>query len=100
MIRQDLADELRRDAVGVVADIDHMAREEPDLAGAMRRAGSRVIHVHLRDSNGRAPGYGGYDFRRFAWLLREIGYQGRASIEAKMDLDAELAAARRKFSDL
>ena len=96
----DLIDEVGQDVVGVVADNDHFSIEEPDLAASMRRAGSRVIHVHLRDSNGRVPGYGGYDFPRFVALLKDIGYTGRISVEAHMDHDTELAPTRAYLQQL
>jgi sugar phosphate isomerase/epimerase len=90
----DMADELKRSNVGVTFDVDHWSKEEPDLTAAVHRAGSRILHVHLRDSNGGMPGTGGYDFSRVVALLREMRYAGRVSFETRGAFDVGLASAR------
>ncbi|HEV8637060.1 MAG TPA: sugar phosphate isomerase/epimerase family protein [Chloroflexota bacterium] len=81
-------------AVGIVADNLHMMKEEEDYLLALRRCAARIFHVHVADSNGRAPSFGGgYDFGPFAATLRALGYDGRVTIEARVDLERELPDA-------
>jgi D-psicose/D-tagatose/L-ribulose 3-epimerase len=80
--------------IGIVADNLHMMKEEEDYLVALRRCGERIFHVHVADSNGRAPSFGGgYDLGPFAATLRALGYDGRVTIEARVDLERELADA-------
>jgi sugar phosphate isomerase/epimerase len=95
-----LAEEIAADApragqaVGIVADNLHMMKEEEDYLAALRRCAARIFHVHVADSNGRAPSFGGgYDLGPFAATLRALGYDGRVTIEARVDLERELADA-------
>lgn len=74
-------DEVARPAVGVMADTFHMAIEETDIAAAIRRAGARLTHVHLADSNRAAPGYGHLDFAPVLAAIADIGYEGWISYE-------------------
>jgi D-psicose/D-tagatose/L-ribulose 3-epimerase len=97
-----LAEEIGSPAVGIVADNLHMMREEDDYLVALRRCAARIYHVHVADSNGRAPSFGGgYDLGPFAATLRALGYDGRVTIEARVDLEDELPDAlaflRRSF---
>jgi sugar phosphate isomerase/epimerase len=81
-------------SVGIVADNLHMMREEEDYLVALRRCARRILHVHVADSNGRAPSFGGgHDFGPFAATLRALGYDGRVTIEASVDLERELPDA-------
>lgn len=97
-----LAEEIGSPAVGIVADNLHMMKEEDDYLVALRRCAARIIHVHVADSNGRAPSFGGgYDLSPFAATLRGLGYDGRVTIEARVDhvneLPDALAFLRRTF---
>lgn len=91
---RQLAEEAGSDSVGIVADNLHMMKEETDYIVALRACASRIFHVHVADSNGRAPSFGGgYDLGPFAATLRALGYDGRVSIEARVDLETELPDA-------
>jgi sugar phosphate isomerase/epimerase len=65
----------------LLADTFHMNIEEVDMAAALRRAGARLGHVHLVDSNRQAPGYGHLDIRSILQALSGIHYQGYLSFE-------------------
>jgi sugar phosphate isomerase/epimerase len=80
------------DNLGVLPDTFHMNIEEPSIAASLRRAGSRIYHVHLADSNRWYPGAGHVDFQAVASALREIGYAGYLSIEAMPQPDADTCA--------
>jgi sugar phosphate isomerase/epimerase len=66
----------------ILADLFHMNIEEQDLAEAIRRAGSRIGHVHFVDSNRQAPGLGHTDFAPIWTALHSIHYAGYLAIEA------------------
>jgi sugar phosphate isomerase/epimerase len=65
----------------VLADTFHMNIEEVDMVDALRRAGPRLGHVHLADSNRQAPGYGHVDMRSILQALSGIQYQEYLSFE-------------------
>ncbi len=89
-----LAEQVGSPAVGIVADNLHMMKEEDDYLAALRACAGRIYHVHVADSNGRAPSFGGgYDLGPFAATLRALGYDGRVTIEARVDLENELPDA-------
>lgn len=67
--------------LGLLADTFHMNIEEPSIEGSLRAAGSLLWHVHIADSNRRAPGFGHLDFPSILRTLRELGYSGYLSAE-------------------
>lgn len=67
--------------LGVLADTFHMNVEEATIEGALTRAATRLWHVHVADSNRRAPGLGHLDFGRVVSALRDLGYGGFLSAE-------------------
>jgi sugar phosphate isomerase/epimerase len=77
----DLIGRLGEDNVGVLPDTFHMNIEEADVLDALRRARPRLWHVHVADSNRRAPGAGHLDWSGIVTTLREIGYAGCISAE-------------------
>jgi sugar phosphate isomerase/epimerase len=79
--------------VKLLADLFHMNIEEQDVAGAIRRAGSRIGHVHLADSNRRAAGQGHTDFAPIVAALREEKFNGYASAEVLAWPNPDEAAA-------
>ena len=80
--------------VRLLCDLFHMNIEDVDVAGALRRAGARVGHVHFADSNRRAAGQGHTNFTPIIAALREIGYAGYLSAEVLAQPDAQTAAAQ------
>jgi len=67
--------------VGVMGDLFHMNIEESSLAGALTKVGSRLVHLHIADSNRAAPGRGHLDFRPIMEALKSIHYEDYASME-------------------
>jgi len=74
-------DEVDSPHLGYMADTFHMAIEERDIAASIRAAGSRLVHVHLADSNRAAPGVGHTDFEPIVSAIAEVGYRGWISYE-------------------
>lgn len=84
------------DVPSVLLQLDtfHMNIEEASIAGAVRRAGPRLAHVHLADSNRRAPGWGHLDFGPVVGALRAVGYAGAIGLEILFTPDFEAAAGQ------
>ncbi len=72
---------LQRPAVGIVADLFHMALDEPDVPASIRAHAGQIGHVHLADNNRRLPGQGSTDFAAAFAALTEIGYAGWLAFE-------------------
>ncbi len=80
--------------IGVLLDTFHANIEEASLEAAIARAGERLFHVHIADSNRRAPGWGHLDFASVLKALREIRYQGWLSAEVLPQPSLEEAMAQ------
>ncbi len=78
--------------VGVLADTFHMNIEEASVEDALRRAGPRLGHMHLADTNRQAPGWGHLNVQKIVAVLREIGYRGYLSAEILPKPDPTSAA--------
>ncbi len=78
--------------LGVLADTFHMNIEEASIEDSLRRAGARLWHVHVADSNRRAPGWGHLDFSKILSVLHEIEYRGYLSAEMLPHPDPYAAA--------
>jgi sugar phosphate isomerase/epimerase len=76
-----LVADVNRPNVGLMADLFHMNIEEVSLPDAIRSFGDLVWHVHLADSNRRAPGLGHTDFPAVVACLKTIGYRGALTME-------------------
>ena len=79
--------------IAVMADFFHMNIEEADIAASIRAAGSRVVYVHVADSNRLPPGRGHLDFRPGFAALKEVGYDGWLGIECRIEGQREEAVA-------
>jgi 5-keto-L-gluconate epimerase len=95
----DLLDRLGEDNVGVLPDTFHMNIEETDIQAALRLGGALVWHVHLADSNRRAPGWGHLDFAPVVQTLGDMAYSGFLSAEI-LPVPGLLDAARQTSATL
>ena len=69
------------DQLGIVADLFHMAHEEPDSPAAILENRAHIGHVHLADSNRKLPGQGSTAFRPILEALQEADYGGWLALE-------------------
>ena len=76
-----MVDEIDNPGIGVMADTFHMSIEDRSIPDAIRKAGSRLTHVHLADSNRAAPGEGFLDFAAIVEAIAEVNYKGVCSFE-------------------
>ena len=78
-----IIDEVRCEHVKIMADFFHMNIEETDIPSSLHRAGSRLKHVHLADSNRLLPGLGHTNFAAAFKVLKEIGYSDYMALECR-----------------
>jgi len=80
--------------VGVAYDTFHANIEERSMEESLRRCGDRLYHVHIADSNRRAPGDGHLDFMGIFTTLLDMQYEGWCSVEVDPHPDLETSALR------
>lgn len=83
----EILDAVEHPNAGLLPDTFHMSIEEADLAAALRRAGDRIRHVHLGDSNRLLPGSGHLDWAGIFAALRDVGYDGCVALECSTEGD-------------
>ncbi|MCH8876950.1 MAG: sugar phosphate isomerase/epimerase [Chloroflexi bacterium] len=76
-----LIEPLAYDRLGIVADLFHMAHEEPDIPAAILDNRAHIGHIHLADSNRKLPGYGSTKFRPILEAVQEIDFGGWIALE-------------------
>lgn len=69
-----LLDAVDHPAIGLHVDTFHQNIEEKDVGAAIRRAGKRVVHVHMSENDRGVVGSGHVDWRAVRDALRAIGY--------------------------
>lgn len=80
-------------AAKVLLDGFHMNIEEPDIEGAIRLVGDKLIHVQVSENYRGTPGTGQTRWDAFKRGLTAIGYEGAISIESFTPEIQELAGA-------
>lgn len=78
--------------VGLMPDVFHMNIEDDRIGASLKRNAAWIKYIHLADSNRLAPGQGHLDFEEVFSGLREIGYDGWASVEILAKPDPDTAA--------
>lgn len=95
-----LVDEVARPNCRIHLDTFHAHIEEKDPAAAIRRADSRIAHVHVSENDRGVPGTGSVRWDATFDALRDIGYDGWLTVEAFGNFLANLAAATRIWRPL
>jgi sugar phosphate isomerase/epimerase len=67
--------------VGLTLDLFHANIEEPDIARSIARAGARLWHVQVADTNRQGLGRGHLDVAAVVAALRGIDYAGAVVVE-------------------
>lgn len=87
-----LVEKVGRDNIGVMVDLYHLLKEGEDME-EVRWAREHLLHIHIADED-RNPPSRKESIKRFLALLKEIGYDGRISIESKWeDMEQQLPCA-------
>ncbi|MCS7300118.1 MAG: sugar phosphate isomerase/epimerase [Fimbriimonadales bacterium] len=76
-----LVQQMNHSNLRTMLDVKSALAETDDVSALIRDYAPYLAHVHLNDSNLRAPGYGATDFAPILRTLREVGYDGWASLE-------------------
>lgn len=87
-----LLEEFQLDGVGLMPDVFHMNIEDDRIGDSLVRNRKYVKYVHLADSNRLAPGWGHLDFQEIFYALREIRYDGWATVEILPNPEPDRAA--------
>ena len=96
----DFVDEVDHPNCRIHFDTFHAHIEEKDPAGAIRRAGSRLAHVHISENDRGIPGTGSVHWKDTFAALREIEYGGWLTVEAFGNFLPNLAAATKIWRKL
>jgi D-psicose/D-tagatose/L-ribulose 3-epimerase len=81
-------------------DTFHAHIEEKDPASAIRRAGDRLVHVHISENDRGVPGTGAVAWNATFDALNDIGYDGWLTVEAFGNFLPNLAAATKVWRKL
>ncbi len=84
----------------ILLDTFHMNIEEDSFAGAIRAAGKHLGHVHVGETNRRAPGRGKIPWAEIAAALRSIRYGGSVVMEPFLMPGGEVGRDIRVYRDL
>lgn len=95
-----LVDQVGHPNCKIHLDTFHAHIEEKDPAAAIRRAGSRIAHVHISENDRGVPGSGSVRWDDTFAALDDVGYDGWLTVEAFGNLLPNLAAATRIWRPL
>ena len=95
-----LVDEVGHPNCRIHLDTFHAHIEEKNTAAAVRRAGSRIAHVHISENDRGVPGTGSVAWDPTFEALRDVGYDGWLTVEAFGNFLPNLAAATKIWRPL
>ncbi len=95
-----LVDEVGHPNCRIHLDTFHAHIEEKDPAAAIRRAGSRIAHVHVSENDRGVPGTGSVVWDATFDALHDTGYDGWLTVEAFGNFLPNLAAATKIWRPL
>ena len=95
-----LVDEVGHPNCRIHLDTFHAHIEEKDPAAAIRRAGTRIAHVHVSENDRGVPGTGSVAWDATFEALSDIGYDGWLTVEAFGNFLPNLAAATKIWRPL
>lgn len=78
----DFIDRYEVNGLKILADFFHMNIEDTDMVSSIKRAGNKIRHVHIPDSNRKAPGMGHLNYHDLLNALNDIEYSGYLVSEA------------------
>jgi D-psicose/D-tagatose/L-ribulose 3-epimerase len=95
-----LVDEVDHPNCRIHLDTFHAHIEEKNTAAAIRRAGSRIAHVHISENDRGVPGTGSVAWDATFDALHDVGYDGWLTVEAFGNFLPNLAAATKIWRPL
>ncbi|GAA4102013.1 sugar phosphate isomerase/epimerase family protein [Mucilaginibacter panaciglaebae] len=88
-----LVDDIDHPCAKVILDGFHMSIEEPNVEGAIRLVGDKLIHLQVAENYRGTPGTGQTNWDAYKRGLEAINYKGTVSIESFTPNNQELAQA-------
>lgn len=86
---------LKSDRFKIILDVKAMSSECKRIPAIIRDSWPHFPHFHANDKNLKGPGFGDIDFIPIAATLKQVGYQGYASVEVfKFEEGPEVIASR------
>ncbi len=76
-----IVDAVGSPALGAMLDTFHMNMEDRDIAAAIRKAGSRMVHFQANENHRGFLGDGHVDWPSIARALAAVGYRGPITLE-------------------
>ena len=98
----ELLKEINHDNLKLLIDSFHVYLEEDPVYiwDYLEEIATEVGHIHLADTNRRAPGSGHFDFKAFLNIFKKVGYKDYVSIETIMKPSfEEVAKNSREYLD-
>ena len=99
------AQEIGNPAMSIILDVKAMSSEGRPIADIIRESRGAFEYFHANDANLKGPGFGEVDFGPIASALRDVGYDGVASVEVfvfdegpERIADESIAYLRKTFS--
>lgn len=94
-------EQLQHPNVGLLIDVFHANIEEDSISGAIRKAGSRLKHMHVSENNRRLPGTGHHiNWEEVFASIKEIDFQGAVVMEPFIEGFGEVGNDLRIWRDL
>jgi sugar phosphate isomerase/epimerase len=82
-------------AMKIILDVKAMCSESKPIPEIIRESRGEFAYFHANDRNLKGPGFGDVDFVPIAAALKEVGYNGYASVEVfKFEEGAEVIATQ------
>ena len=77
----DFVSQFNSEAFKIILDVKAMSSESKPIPDIIRDSHPNFAYFHCNDSNLKGPGFGDVDFRPIFGALKEVGYNGVASVE-------------------
>jgi sugar phosphate isomerase/epimerase len=82
-------------AMKIILDVKAMCSESKPIPQIIHESRGEFAYFHANDRNLKGPGFGDVDFKPIAAALKEVGYDGYASVEVfKFEEGAETIATK------
>ena len=75
------AQEIGSSAMSIILDVKAMSSEGRPIPDIIRESRGAFEYFHANDANLKGPGFGEVDFGPIAGALKDVGYEGVASVE-------------------
>jgi D-psicose/D-tagatose/L-ribulose 3-epimerase len=96
----DYLNQVGSDHCKILLDSFHMNIEEDNIYNAIIKAGDKLGHVHIGETNRKAPGVGHFPWDELMKGLKDINYRGSIVMEPFLIPGGEVGRDVKIFRDL